>query len=419
MRVVLLVPNFPKLSETFIVNKFLGLLKKGLDVHIVCEESDSYEYEAFPQLQSNRSARKRVHKSWLHRPRIIAGLLIPFALLRCIIANPASTVTYLSRGWRIFGSKIFRLLYLDAEIVALGPDVVHFEFGTLAVGRTYLKELLGSKMVVSFRGYDLNYSGVEDPEYYSEVWANADYLHLLGKDLWKRALARGCPESKPHSLIPPGIDTELFIAGDRSHREVTGVPDVPFVILSIGRLDWRKGYEYALEALRLLIDRSVQCKLQIIGGGQYIASVAFARYQLGLENVVEILGSLSPAQVRARMREADVLMHAAVSEGFCNAVIEAQSMSLPVLCTDAGGLPENVADGETGFVVPRRDPAALAEKLKTLAENPLLRRQMGKAGRHRVEKYFSLDEQISAFEKLYLDLSDRKPLNTSYAIGCS
>ena len=101
---------------------------------------------------------------------------------------------------------------------------------------------------------------------------------------------------------------------------------------------------------------------------------------------------------------ADVFLHAAVSEGFCNAVIEAQAMKLPVVCTDADGLPENVCEGETGFVVPRRDPEAMALGLSRLAADPSLRERMGRAGRRRVEKHFRIEDQIVAFDRAYARL---------------
>ena len=76
-------------------------------------------------------------------------------------------------------------------------------------------------------------------------------------------------------------------------------------------------------------------------------------------------------------------------------------MRLPVVCSDAGGLAENVAHGQTGFVVPRRNPAALADKLKLLVGDPELRQQMGQAGRQRVSMLFQVADQITAFEKFY------------------
>jgi len=98
---------------------------------------------------------------------------------------------------------------------------------------------------------------------------------------------------------------------------------------------------------------------------------------------------------------ADVFLHAAVSEGFCIAVLEAQAMALPVVCTDAGGLPEGVVDMETGFIVPRRDPQALAEKLLMLSKRAELRQRMGETGRRWVETNFRMEDEISRFERPY------------------
>jgi hypothetical protein len=96
-----------------------------------------------------------------------------------------------------------------------------------------------------------------------------------------------------------------------------------------------------------------------------------------------------------------VCLHPAISEGFCVSVIEAQSMGLPVVCTDADGLGENVADGVTGFVVPRRDAGALTERLAQLAADPALREQMGTAATARAQERFGFDRQIGELEMLY------------------
>ncbi len=77
---------------------------------------------------------------------------------------------------------------------------------------------------------------------------------------------------------------------------------------------------------------------------------------------------------------------------------------MPVVASDAGGLPENVADGQTGFVVPRRDPVALADKLELLAGDNVLRQKMGVAGRQRVANCFQLPDQIEAFGRFYREL---------------
>lgn len=403
-RVVVIVPVFPKASETFIVNKFLGLLERGWGVHVVCNSSDPNEWRQFPRLLRHPEARKRIHVNWPHQPRWLAALLLPLVLLRCLFINPRGAWRYLTRGGVQVGLGVFRRLYLDAEILCTQPALVHFEFGTLAADRMYLPQWLGSKALVSFRGFDLNFVALDRPTYYQEVWDKADALHLLGEALWQRAQQRGCPGEKWHALIPPAIDTEFFDPGNRRHRDVAGSTQRPLRILSVGRLEWKKGYEFALQAVSTLRQRGIHCEYRILGDGTYLEAVAYARHQLGLDETVCLLGSVPSGKVKEHMAWADLLLHAAVSEGFCNAVIEAQAMALPVVCSDADGLAENIEDGQTGFVVPRRNVPALAEKLQLLAEQPLLRQRLGANGRRRVIAKFQMKDQIAAFENLYQNL---------------
>jgi colanic acid/amylovoran biosynthesis glycosyltransferase len=400
-RVVFILSTFPKLSEAFIASKFLGLLERGWDVHIACSEIDASAWEEIPDLHNQKELRRRVHVGWPDRPRWLAALLLPLALVYCLLRAPKETWRYLRRGWRRFGLGVLRWLYLDAGLIRLRPNLLHFEFGSLAPERMHLKELLGCQVVVSFRGYDLNFVGLDQPDYYQSVWESVDAVHLLGQDLWRRAQKRGCPPEKRHALIPPSIEADEFCPPD---REAGDSLERPLHILSVGRLEWKKGYEYALQSVRALLDRGIPCEYRILGAGKYLEAVAFARHQLGLENVVELLGAQPRQDVILQMAWADVFLHAAVSEGFSNAVIEAQAMMLPVVCSNADGLPENVADGETGFVVPRRDAEALAEKLALLAGDPDLRLRMGKAGRERVSRCFRLEDQLAAFERLYQEL---------------
>ena len=440
MRLVLVVPRFPRLSETFIVSQFLGLVDAGWDVHIVCGATEPWD--AFPRLVARPELRRRVHRAWPSEPRRLAALLWLPALLLTALRAPRVAARYL---WAARGAGLARAarqFYLDAAIIALSPDVVHFEFGALAVGRTHLKRRLGCRLGVSFRGYDLSFVGLDDPDYYAAIWRDADAIHTLGRDLWQRALRRGCPPDKPHALIPPAVDAELFQpttagaegaqgrrgAGEQGRQAATPLatraaseaadsarisppaplppcPPAPLRLLSVGRLEWKKGYEYGLEAARLLKARGVPFTYRILGGGSYLEPLTFARHRLGLEEEVEFLGPRPQTEVLAQMRWADVLLHPAVSEGFGNAVLEAQAMALPVVCSDADGLAENVADGLTGFVVLRRAPEALADALVRLAADPALRRQMGAAGRERVESCFRLEGQIAAFDRFFRDVA--------------
>lgn len=400
MKIVLIVPSFPKLSESFIVNKFVGLLNLGHDVHIECQRSDSSEWSRFPQL-SNPTIQSRVHVSWPVRPLFLVTLFLPLAFLKCLIRSPHLLFRYLRQGWSKFGLGLIKRFYLDSDLILLSPDLIHIEFGSLAPDRMDLGNLLACKVVVSFRGYDINYVGLQDPDYYLNVWKEADAIHLLGQDLWDRAQRRGCPSAKPHILIPPAVDVEYFYSPSREHLLEIGTRERPLHILSVGRLEWKKGYEYALRAVSLLKEAGIHFRYHIVGDGNYLEPIAFIRNYFRINKVVKLLGAQPREHVKVQLEWADVFLHAAVSEGFCNAVIEAQSMSLPVVCTNADGLSENIVDGQTGFVVPSRDPAAIAEKLATLAYHPSIRKRMGDAGRQRVILKFRLQDQIEAFDRFY------------------
>jgi len=403
MRVVLVVTRFPQLSETFIVSKFLGLLDLGWDVHVVCQWSEDEAWEQYPELRDRPDFRRRVHVAWSARPRRAVFWRYPAALAKAATAAPKHLSRYLVRTPGMLGAAAFKTLFLDARVIESRPSLVHFEFGALAVGRMYLPEALGAKTVVSFRGYDLNMAGLDEPDYFGEVFRGADALHLLGEDLWRRAIRRGCPPDTAHELIPPAIDTSFW-----SQFAVVGRERPPVAsggrlrLVSVGRLEWKKGYEWMLAALPRLQDRGVDAEITIIGDGAYSGAVRLAVHQLGLDGTTTMAGPLPRAEVRRVLAGADVFVHGAVSEGFCNAVLEAQAMGLPVVTTDADGLPENVVDGVTGFVVPRRDPEAMAEALYRIAADPELRRRMGAAGRERAMRpEFQIGNQVRRFDELY------------------
>jgi len=374
----MMVGQFPAFSETFIVSKFLGLMARGWDVQVICNRSDPAQWELFPQLQPRSEIQSRVH----------------------VKADRDAVLKTLK---------------------ALQPDIIHFEFGRLAHGHMNLRDLVGCRVVVSFRGSDLKVFRLEGPDCYKEVWDGADALHLCSQDLWEHAQRRGCPSEKLHAVILGGIDKLFFDSINRRRADIVGIPERPMRILSVGRLHWVKGYEYALHAVRLLVNQGVRCEYRIIGDEDYRQAVIFTVHDLHLENMVTLLGVQPRSEVKNSMLWADVFLHAAVSEGACNAVLEAQAMTLPVVCTDAGGNPEIVINMETGFIVPRRDPHVLAEKLYVLSQNAELRQRMGETGRRWVETRFRLEDQISRFDSLYRQILElpSKPQTGSSEVSTS
>lgn len=361
MTTVFIVKHFPLVTQTFLVSKFLGFLNRGWDVHMLCLGHHQQLPDHFPELLAPEVA-DRIHAADHEMARA------------------------------------------EALLQTLKPELLHFEFGSLARPLTHWKNQFGSRLTVSFRGYDLNFEGLDQPEYYQPVWQQADGLHLLGDDLWQRAQRRGCPESIPHVLIPPAIDVTFFDPDDRQHTAVAGTAERPFHLLSIGRLVWKKGHPYALQTVAALNRAGVHTHLHIIGDGMLADDLTALAHQLGVAEKVTFWGSQPRDVVREQLFQADALIHTAVSEGFCNAVLEAQAMQLPVVCSDADGLGENVVDGVSGFVLPRRETAVFVETLQTLARDPAERQRLGVAGRQRVRNHFRVENLIDRFEIFYREV---------------
>jgi glycosyltransferase involved in cell wall biosynthesis len=358
-RVVMVTDHFPKVSETFFVDKLRGLRRRGWDVHVVAQRSNREHWEFFPTLRDE--------------------------------LGDLDVRLHVTRDG------------LEETLAELQPDLVHFGYGVLAAGRMHLREALGCRTIVSFRGFDLNTFRLNDVSVYDDVWRSADMLHLVSDDLWAKAQERGCPPDRPHTIIGDAVDVETLQPPQRTVVEA-GTRDRPLRLLSVGRLHWKKGHDYSLAAVRLLLAEGVHVEYRIVGDGDHRESTEFAIRDLDLQGHVHLLGSLPAEEVRDQLAWADVLIHPSLTEAFGVAVAEAQAMALPVVCSDAGGLTENVQDGVTGFVVPRRDPAALAAAVKRLADDAALRHRLGTAARAHAEASLSLERQLDAIEALYDEL---------------
>ena len=178
-------------------------------------------------------------------------------------------------------------------------------------------------------------------------------------------------------------------------------PDGAPLLLFAGRLVTFKGIDHLLDALVLLKDRP-QPHLLLIGDGPHQASLERRAAALGLSERVTFAGPLPHAELPRYYAIADAFVVPSIAhETFSIASCEAMSCQRPVIGTHVGGLPEVVRDGETGYLVPPGDAAALAERIGALLEDPAARARMGAAGRAWTLEMFTWERVIARMIACY------------------
>ncbi|WP_337173671.1 glycosyltransferase [Paludisphaera sp.] len=201
------------------------------------------------------------------------------------------------------------------------------------------------------------------------------------------------------TVIPNGVELSRFDVPPVD-RATLGVPGDAFLALAVGRLDVQKGLPDLLAAVGLAAGDAPGLRLAVVGDGPlrgWLEAEIAARP--GLSGRVRLLGRRD--DVPALMRGADLLVHAAHWEGMPNVVLEAMAAGLPVVATAVEGVDELVAPGETGWIVPPRDPEALAGAIRRAAADREASRRLGAAGRRRAREAFSTARMVERYEALW------------------
>ena len=174
------------------------------------------------------------------------------------------------------------------------------------------------------------------------------------------------------------------------------------IVLGLGRLVRDKGFDLAVEAFAQVRVRCPGARLALAGDGPERAALERQAAETGLDGAVEFRGWVAPEAVPSIIAEsAVVVVPSRWREAFCLVALEASLLARPVVVTAVGGLPEVVADGETGLVVAKEDAASLAAALARLLDDPALARRLGTEGARRARRLFGFEAYVDAHEELY------------------
>jgi colanic acid/amylovoran biosynthesis glycosyltransferase len=388
---------WPPQVHPFIERRLRALAKRGIRVTVATSTNGILDGSLLPFAKL-----VRLPHGGEASMQILARML--FDTFVVLISKPGRVVRLIKQGLKLRGGLKYLLLWWARSIplLKLSPQIIHFEWNDSAIDYEWLPNLLNSRAVVSCRGRQVNIvpylPGCEAyAAQLAQSFRRVQAVHCVSQQILEQACQVGLEREKG-VVVYTAVDTEFF----RPRDVKPVISDSKIRLITVGGAMWRKGYEYLLLAVAHLHQAGYPVQLDIVDeNGPERDRIAFTTRDLGIEDHVKMLGKLSSEGVRSALWEGDIFVLPSLSEGLSNAVVEAMSCGLPVVTTDCGGMREAVTNGVEGFVVPTRDPVTMADAIALLIQRPELRPKMGKAGRAKVLKTFTLDRQADEFLALY------------------
>ncbi len=222
----------------------------------------------------------------------------------------------------------------------------------------------------------------------------ADAVTACSEDLRERALALGAAARRT-ILVPYGVDPCAFAPAEAAParlRARLGLPEGAPIIFALGRMVYKKGFEYLIRAAPAILQRHPEAHVVIAGAGDLYPGLQAEVARLGLVEHVHLPGKISHDEVPLFLGGSDVFVLPSVVDrggnvdGLPNTLLEAMAAGCAVVASNVAGVPLAVQDGETGLLVPPRDPGALAASVNRLLDDGALRRRLGANGRAKIER---------------------------------
>jgi colanic acid/amylovoran biosynthesis glycosyltransferase len=416
LKVGYFIYEFPKLSETFVLDEIKGHLENGIDVCVLSLVPSAKANPAQANLHQLpipviNVFRMRRHKLRLAEKVVLAALEVARQRHLTNILFDASLGSWEDRLTLLGLARRFRL---DRKLADL--DLLHCHFGPNGRRAAVLKEygVFKGPIITTFHAWELT-SLVKrrGRELYDRLFRFGS-LVLPISDFWVPKLVELGGDRSRIKVHRMGVDCEGILYMDR--RPETGAP---VRLICTGRLIEKKAHVYTLQALAILQRRLPQHSftLDVIGEGPTEGQLKAEAARLGIEGMVRFHGGLPHRQTLELLQQASIFVLPSVTardgdmEGIPVALMEAMALGLPVVSTFHSGIPELIEDGVSGRLVPERDVEALAEAITSIVAAPERSAAFARAGRRKVEKDFNrrvLSKKLAELYRTVIDENGRR-----------
>lgn len=397
MNILFWVNTFPAISETFIRDQVVAVLKHGIQAKIYCSRTKNLQapnaltgFEAYNLLKHTYDETDVLPNGWYRRKFLVYVILV-FSVFK-------GHYGYYKRALKIIRHdafpKAYQLFFQVHFILKHHIDVIHAHYGTNGLQAAVLKDLgLPVKFITTFHGYDIRL-GLKKPEgFYMPLFKLVDAVIAISTTNRNHLMVFGLPEHKIVDM-PNGIDTTFF------KNVVPRLDDQTIRVLTVARLEAEKALDIGIKAFGGIVKLypKQQFRYTIIGEGPLREDLETLIRRLHLEDKVFLLGAASSQEVKDAMNQSDIFMLSSAVEVLPTVLLEAQACELPILATNVGSVKTMVANG---VIVQPNSIECLVEGMQLLLSQKAQWGIMGLTSRQFVEAHFDRNKISRKLMKLY------------------
>lgn len=409
MRVLMLTSSYPKFrgdtTAPFVESIATNIAARGVNVHVVLPEHREWKRGAMEDGVSFHPYRYAPKKEWTLWGYAEA-LRGDVKLKRGVYALAPLAIT----------SAFQKLMQLTAREPF---DLVHAHWvlpnAPAAALAARVRKL---PLVISIHGSDVFMAEKNRAFGAAARWCfdNAAWITACSDELMQRALALGADENKTE-LVPYGADAKAFrvhpedAARVRAQLQLKGDE---VMVLAVGRMVYKKGFEFLVQAMPQILSRAPNTRLVLVGYGDLREELEKQSRALGLNGHVVFAGRVAREEIPAYFGAADIVSVPSVRDdagnvdGLPNVVLEGMAAGKPIVASNIAGFPDVIENEASGILVQEKNPEALARAIVELAGDPNLRARLGARGRVRVHEHLNWETVAQKFLDVYARVTARK-----------
>ena len=386
MKILHVVYDINKKSETFIHNQFEELNNQGFDFSVVTFKKANPDLFPFKVIN-------------IPVTKILLSLLLPFFLSNLpfhfyYITKRKTTYKFWIKSNFI---NLLRFTFILKLLKQYNFNYIHCHFGNIGEYLADVKKFTSAKIIITYYGKD---TSVAEFTFYNSSRKYGDLFLVLSEDMKKNLCQSGFNKQKikVHKLA---INISILPKKIKNRKKQ---------ILFVGRLVEKKGILNALSAFNLFQNNKKEWKFIIAGNGPLLEQVKEKIEELNLNNKAVCLGFVDHLQVLKLMTKSKMFFLPSRTasdgdrEGTPTVIMEAQTLGLPVVSTFHSGIPEIVKNGETALLCEEDNVDEMANALKSLAGNQNKWEKMSNCARNYGLKQFDIEQRIKSLISLYKNI---------------